>query len=424
MRTALALAAALLAAPLHAQTPPPTPPPPEPAAAPTVEKKPPAPPAGADGFSLQSADGDYRLQFRAYTHFDGRFYPGDEGAAGTDQFLLRRVRPILTGTVAKHFEFTVTPDFGGGATALQDAYLDVRYSPRARLRVGKFKPPLGLERLQSATAIAFVERAFPTALVPNRDVGAQLSGELGGGVVSYAAGVFNGVLDGGSGDTDTGDGKDLAGRVFVSPFKRGSSALKDLGFGLAASVGDQAGALPAYRSGGQLTIASYATGVTADGRRRRLVPQLSLYSGPLGLLFEHARADAFVRRASDGQRTDVGTRAWQATAGWVLTGEPASFAGVRPRSAFDPSQGHWGALELVARVNGFEIDEQAFAAGLFDETRSVREAFAWGVGLNWYLNRYVKQVLDYERTSFTGGAAAGADRAHENALFFRTQLSF
>ena len=53
----------------------------------------------------------------------------------------------------------------------------------------------------------------------------------------------------------------------------------------------------------------------------------------------------------------------------------------------------------------------------------MRKAFAWAVGLNWYLNRNVKEVFDYERTTFTGGAAGG-DRPAENALFFRTQLSF
>jgi phosphate-selective porin OprO and OprP len=429
MRTALlALAAALGATPVRAQAPPPDQPaevakPAEPAATPP-EKNPATADAGEDGFALQSEGGDYRLLFRGYTHFDGRFYPGDDQDAATDQFLMRRARPILQGTVAKHFEFTLTPDFGGGTTVLQDAYLDVRYSPKARVRVGKFKAPVGLERLQSATAITFVERAFPSSLVPNRDVGAQIFGDLDGGVVSYSIGVFEGALDGGSADLDTNDAKDVAGRVFVSPFKKGTSRLKDLGFGIAGSIGDQEGALPSYRSGGQLTIASYFPGVTADGRRTRFVPQLSLYTGPFGLMAEYAQADAFVRSADDDQRTEVSTRAWQTTATWTLTGEPASYGGVRPRNPFDPSQGRWGAFELGARVNGFELGDEAFSAGLADPARSVRKAFAWALGVNWFLNRHIKQVVSYERTTFTGGAPEGADRPDENALFFRTQLSF
>jgi phosphate-selective porin OprO/OprP len=377
--------------------------------------------AGAEGFVIQSESGDYRLQVRGYAHFDGRFYPGDEAQAGTDAFLLRRVRPILAGTLAEHFEFNVTADFGGGSASVQDAYLEFRPSNGFRVRVGKFKAPVSLERLQSATWISFVERALPSVLVPNRDVGVQLHGELAGGVVAYAAGVFDGAADGGSLDTDASDDKDLAGRVFLSPFKRGSSAFRNLGFGVAATTGTQTGTLPAYRTGGQLTAFGYVTDATADGTRTRVSPQLSLYAGPFGLLAEHARSATRVRSASAAAK--LTHEAWQATATWTLTGEAASYGGVRPKAPFDRARGQWGALELVARVNGIAFDADAFGA-FADPARSVRKAFAWGVGLNWYLNRNVKQGVSYERTTFTGGAAAGADRPGENALFIRSQVSF
>ncbi|HVQ32006.1 MAG TPA: porin, partial [Vicinamibacteria bacterium] len=102
----------------------------------------------------------------------------------------------------------------------------------------------------------------------------------------------------------------------------------------------------------------------------------------------------------------------------------ASFTGVKPQKPFDPAKGQWGALELAARVNGIEFGSEARDAGLVDPIKSVREAFAWGAGLNWSLTRNVKQMADYERTSFTGGAAAGKDRDSENAFFIRTQISF
>ncbi|HVQ28100.1 MAG TPA: porin, partial [Vicinamibacteria bacterium] len=231
------------------------------------EEKPranPAASASAEGFMIQSESGDFRLQLRGYSQLDGRFFSGDTGAVALNTFVLRRVRPILQGTVGKYFDFNITPDFGVGTTVLQDAYLDVRYTPKFRVRVGKFKPPVGLERLQSATNIAFVERAYPTALVPNRDVGFMIHGELAGGVVAYAAALLDGAPDGGSVDIDLNDGKDLAGRLFLSPFKKGKSALKDLGFGIAGTTGKQTGPLPAYRSGGQVSIITLLTGITFD----------------------------------------------------------------------------------------------------------------------------------------------------------------
>jgi hypothetical protein len=61
---------------------------------------------------------------------------------------------------------------------------------------------VGLERLQSGSELLFVERGLPTNLVPNRDVGAQLFGDLFDGTISYALGAFNGVPDLGNGDLD------------------------------------------------------------------------------------------------------------------------------------------------------------------------------------------------------------------------------
>jgi phosphate-selective porin OprO/OprP len=396
----------------------------EKAQAPAKPFDPPKVTAGAEGFTLQSVSGDYRLQLRGYVHFDGRFFPSDEGRLAVDNFLLRRVRPILAGTVGRHFEFQIMPDFGMGTTVLQDAWLDVNYSRKARVRVGKFKSPVGLERLQSATALSFVERAYPTVLVPNRDVGLMLHGDLAGGVVAYAAGLFDGAPDGGSVDLDLADGKDVAGRVFLSPFKRGSSVFKDLGLGIAGTTGKQTGALPAYRSGGQVSLLTLVQGITADGTRNRLSPQLSFYSGRFGLMAEYAWSESWLKKASSEARVRFSGEAWQATATFTLTGEKASYSGVRPGTAFEAGQGKWGALELVARVNGLELGTEAFREGIVDPAKSIREAFAWAVGLNWSLSRNVKQVVDFERTTFTGGASDGADRQAENAFFIRTQLSF
>jgi phosphate-selective porin OprO/OprP len=376
----------------------------------------------ADGVVIQSATGDFRIQLRAYMQFDGRFFSGDAGALAIDNFLIRRARPILQVSVGRHFEFQIAPDFGAGTTQLMDAFLDVNYSRHARVRVGKFKPPVGLERLQSATVTAFTERAYPTALVPNRDVGIQLHGELADGIVAYQAALLDGAPDGGSVDLDLNDGKDVAGRIFLSPFKRGGSVFKDLGFGIAGTTGKQTGPLPAYRSGGQISIITIVAGVTADGTRKRYTPQLSFYSGPFGLLAEYAQSESRVK-TPDGTRVTLEGRAWQATATLALTGDAASYSGVRPRTPFDPGKGQWGALELAARVNGIELDSAAIRDGIVDATRSVRKAFAWGVGLNWSLTRNVKQMADFERTSFTGGAEGG-DREPENALLVRTQVSF
>ena len=405
-----------------------TPPAPEAAAETTAVKS--AAPVGASdgGFWIQTADGDYRLHVRGYIQFDGRFYQGDTANLGTSGFVLRRVRPILQGTLAKYFDFQFTPDFGLGTVVIQDAYIEAHYSSKLRVRIGKYKPQFGLERLHSATNILFVERALPTDIAPNRDLGVDLRGELADGIVWYSAGVFNGVVDGGSADLDTNDGKDLVGRLILAPFKKSKGILQNLSFGIAGTTGNQSGALPTYKDTPQLTFFSYATGVVADGRHERWSPQASYYVGPLSLYGEYARSTQAIRKAADPAATNVSNDAWEITAAVLLTGEksapdPVTPNNVRPRRPFDPKQGQWGALELVARVTGLTVDPLVFAGGFADPTKSAQKASSWAIGLNWYLNRNIKQVVDFDHTSFTGGATSG-DRQTDNAILIRTQLSF
>jgi phosphate-selective porin OprO/OprP len=279
-----------------------------------------------------------------------------------------------------------------------------------------------------------VERALPTNLVPNRDVGVQLWADTLGGVFSYAAGIFDGAPDGSSVDGDANSGKDVAGRVFLHPFRRsGLAPLAGLGFGIAGSTGKQdratltAPGLAPYRSPAQQTVFSYrstgtAAGTTlADGHRARLSPQGYWYWGPAGLLGEYVRSSSEVRL--DTHAAKLTNRAWQLAGSYLLTGEAASFTGVRPRRNFDPKTHSWGAVELKGRVSALNVDDAAFPL-YADPARSARDAKAWAAGVNWHLNQNVKLAVDYERTTFTGGAAAGADRHSEGGLLTRLQLAF
>jgi len=55
---------------------------------------------------------------------------------------------------------------------------------------------------------------------------------------------------------------------------------------------------------------------------------------------------------------------------------------------------------------------------------SARKATSWGVGLNWYPNRNLKLMLDYERTDFSGGQASGLAVKGEDVILSRVQLAF
>lgn len=416
---------------------------------------------GEKGFSVKSADGDYEVKFRALIQEDFRFYregikgippaPPALASTATDNYLTRRARPTIEGTFAKIYDFKLTADFGNGQSRLVDSYLDARFDPRAKLKVGKFTPPLGIERLQSSADVRFNELALTSNFIPSRDTGAQIHGDLFNSTVNYAVGTFNGVIDGGDGDNDATNDKDVEARIFVQPFANTPGFFQGLGFGVATSHDNLTGSttnteLPTYKTPGQENFFTYRTNssatntVIANGDHDRVIPQFSFYNGPFGLTGEYAKVKQAVTSINGATVRDdtLDNKAWQLTASFLLTGEDESSKGVTPREKFDLATGGWGAWELIARTHQLEIDKGAFEVNgvlpssvsnsFADPRRSAQKASAVGVGVNWYPNKNLKFGLDYDHTTFNWGGGgtttAPQDRDNEDVIILRTQVSF
>ena len=107
----------------------------------------------------------------------------------------------------------------------------------------------------------------------------------------------------------------------------------------------------------------------------------------------------------------------------------AMFNGITPKHPFDPHQGQWGALQLVARYAELDIDDDAFPVFANPDTSASR-AQAWSAGLNWFLNKNIRLNASYSHTTFTGGGGAGSSapatvtRQAESVFFTRIQLAF
>ncbi len=413
---------------------------------------------GDQGFSFASANGNFGVQLKGVLQVDSRSFFADHGIVGNDGFLLRRARPILQGTVFRDFDFLFLPDFGtgnnggnGGTTTtpqIYDAYLNYRYSPELQFQAGKFKSPVGLEQLQADRDILFNERALPTDLVPNRDIGFELHGDLFEGTASYAAGIFNGVGDARvSSNSAFEDNKAFAGRLFFQPFKKLEfEPLSGFGFGLGGSFDSMqgtntaglpnttGGSAPGFATVGQQQFFAYNptnAAVVANGEHWRLSPQGYYFYGPFGFLGEYVISDQAVKRTGAGPQPSarLENTGWQISGSWLLTGEDATFGTVVPRHPFNPKEGGWGAWQIAARYSVLDIDPNAFP--LFSNpATSARSAQEWSVGLNWYLNRDVRVNFSYSQTGFDGGGGSGSSapaivtRQMERVLFTRIQLAF
>lgn len=400
--------------------------------------------AGPSGLFIESADGANVIRFTGNLAVDGRWFPDHGAPESADTWLFRRARPYVEGTLDRIYDFRFMPDFGNGKAIIVDAFVTGRFQPWLALQVGKFKGPVGLERLQPDQFNRFVELGFPSSLVPNRDLGVQLGGDVMGGALGYAVGYFDGTPDGSSTDANASpdvdnDGKkDLEARLFAQPFISSDNPyLRGFGFGVGGtyvnSTGNAANTLLAsYKTPGQQTFFTYRTGTTAtyaDGKRERLAPQLYYYAGSFGLIGEYVESRQEVTRQVNAALKRSGTldnKAWQLSLSYFLTGEAATYNSFKSSSIFEPGKTGWGAWEIAVRLHQLQIDEAAFAAAgasFANPGTAPRKATAAGVGLNWYLNQNVKWMLDYERTRFDGGAANG-DRPDENALLTRFSLVF
>ncbi|HEX4405988.1 MAG TPA: porin [Polyangia bacterium] len=400
---------------------------------------------GQRGFTIGNTSRDFELKLQGLVQADGRRIFGSDDPVlrdKTDTFLVRRARLYFDATVLGLVDARIMPDFGNNTTALLDAYADIHPTAWLRLRAGKFKPPVGLERLQTDAYVTLPERALDSNLSAQRDVGAELWGDIANAAIHYELAWLNGNPDGGLQDVDDEHAKTYGGRLFLRPFQLGDlRPFGDLGFGLAAESGNEKGSnavtsgaaantwLPSFKSYSQNAIFTYASSGTdatqtayASHHHTRINPQLYYYFGPVGLLAEWVHEYQQIQRGA--LLGAVNNQAGHVTVSYAIGGDN-SYEGVRPHAPVNLTTKELGALELVVRYGWLDLDDLAFKNKFYaDNTKSVSEAKEWTFGANWWLNRNAKLYASYGHTSFVQGAAGAANRPTENVGIARVQMAF
>ncbi len=389
--------------------------------------------AGDKGFILASPDAANSVRVRGLVQLDSRWF-GDGKVEANDAFVLRRGRIGLEGKLNKTTEYQIIGEYAGSSATLLDANFSLTYAPEIQVKVGRFKVPLGLEQLQSDANVLFIERSLVSQVAPNRDIGVQVGGDLNKGTISYAVGVFNGIQDGGSNadQKDANDGKDVVARVTFQPWLNDEgSSFAGLSFGVAGSYGlqDTNGKIgSSFKTDGQQTFFAWKDAALSTGRVTRVSPQFSYYNGGLSLLGEYIVTKTDVGTTAGITAARLKNTAWQLAAGYVLTGEKASYKGVTPSNDFDRAAGSLGAFEVVGRLAALDVDNNAFTT-YADRDKSATKATSYALGLNWYLSKVTRLSLDYTHTKFdlaTSGAPAATSviKQSEDAILTRLQLNF
>lgn len=378
---------------------------------------------GDEKFELKlNYGGDIQIDFK-------RFFSSD--IIPNSDLSIRRARIRFEGIYRNFFSFRVMPNFAGSKIDFQDAYVNFLIDKQFQIRVGKYKSPIGLERLQNPTNNTFIELGFPTMLVPNRDLGLMVHGKLVE-QIEYQLGLFNGVTDGGNTDKEEDNSKDFVIRIFASPFKSLSIPfINNLCVGTAASFENKYASisnprLPKFSTSGNQTFIKYKSDGTAagtafaSGKHIRFVPQVYLYEGRFGFMFEYAAVKENISLVNTNY--EIQNKSFQTFVSFMITDDKASYGKVKPKNEIDLTNGMLGAIEAAIRYMKLDADDIAVNY-LFDKKYKTKSAKAITFGLNWYLNEYYRISFNYEKTDFDTVGTTTSLKS-ENVLLIRTQVTF
>jgi phosphate-selective porin OprO/OprP len=404
---------ALLVGALVAPSDPPSapaPPPAAPAQSTAPQRAEPAPPSGVrfvwnDHPSVRAGSW-FRVDFLGKFQWDARD-PGDDPRSFKSTEL-QRARVGVEGVLFRHFEYNVERELTerelegtSSAKPWKDAYVEIDYTDRARVRIGKFKVPFGLDQLTSISSLDFIYRSLGTSyLTPARDKGVMVSGRPFGTRFTYAAGVFQ--HDGENARTGKIVGADETGvvRVTYAPFRRpGASVLDQLEVGAALAVSKLANEseLPNGLRG-RTVVSRYVffEPVFVNGRRQRFEVDADWTWEGLGVRAEYAEVrDTRTDQGLDNDDLPAARgRAWYVSGAYVLTGERKNRP-VNPRREFirDGIKAG-GAVEAVGRYEQLRFDSAGGQDLAFRHPRAENilpnTDGALTLGVNWYVNRWVK----------------------------------
>jgi phosphate-selective porin OprO/OprP len=390
-------------------------------------------------------------------HLDARAYQCEDACGSPHSLDLRRARIDLQGRIHQWFEFRVQPELAD-KPHIRNAWVDLGRYPWLHLRAGQMKVPFSSAWATLDNNIEFIERGTSTPYYPYFDRGVLVWGEILDATIVPTLGIFTGAggeLDVNGGDID--DAKDIAGRLFLQPFKPlAFEPLSGLYLVANGTWGRMSVPTARYEAGG-LRAPSYETAIWrwrteqtigSDGRvtdsiaasvdsRTRWGLELHYLLGPFALSGEyievlydniqvrHQLYEGASRKARvPVLEADATLRTFSVWASVFVTGEAKTLSTwgwktAKPKASL--GEGGLGAVEVLARysrtwtdpglyevhkVKGFAAGDPALADGyraaLPGAQNSVKAAILDGahdvheatVGLSWTLNPMVRLQLN------------------------------
>ena len=374
------------------------------------------------GFLLQDEDGEFELRVNSLLQVDARIYTQTDQSPVINDINVPRARLYFSGRATKPIEYQISLQRGNNSFDLLNAYVNFHYDDRLQVRLGRFKPPYTFEWYKMSIWEFFTPERSPFALNfgPNRQIGLMGWGFLFDERLEYAVALTGG---GRNSYGDFNNAKDVMALLDYKPFYRsGSLALKNFAIGGSVDQGKENNPLvpavlrtsvngsssPVNGTSGDSLIAApflaFNSNVRERGDRQLWEIHATYFYKGLSLLgvWDSGHND-FALTAPGSRPVHVPVSGYFLQGAYLLTGETRERASlIAPNHPFDLRPGKFGlgAFEVQARYSGLTLGRQVFSAGLADPNLWTNRVDLLDVGLNWYLNKYVKVYFDWEHAVY------------------------
>ncbi len=317
----------------------------------------------------------------------------------------RRARLQAKGDVWDNVGYSVEFDFAfPGRPSFMDVWLEVRdVMGGANVRVGQYRQPIGMAGLNSAKALPFIERPLPFALLPFRQIGVMVHGTGEDDASTWAVSLFRFPTDVFGGNVGDNGGYGFVTRLTGLAIDDGDDRL--LHFGGAYSFADPSTNALQYRTQPEFFVAETGGAALSPAGLPTVMPTF-VNTGPIAANnFNLFGGELAARSGSFYLQSEIlvavvdqiagGTAVFPGAyvhAGYFLTGEVRPYdrksgvlGMVTPREPFSRSGG-LGAWEVAARWSMLDLNDAGIRGGRLNNIT---------LGLNWYLNPFVKFQWNY-----------------------------
>lgn len=402
------------------------------------------------GFEWATEDDELTLKFRALVQGDLKIFEPTGRNPVSSGFSMPRMRLYFDGRLSKPIEYQIAFQESYDSFNILNVFLNFDYTKKFQFRFGRFKTPYTYEfyKINIWDEFAPERSLFNNNFGLNRQVGAMAWGQLFQNRMEYAVGPFDGQRNS---YVAFKNSPDVVGFLNFKPFEPAAepafwSFLRDLNFGGSADWGvENNPLLPSTlrtsttgNSNGlgstagvnyaNIPFLNFNNNVTEKGARALWEMHMAYFYKGLALL--GAWDGGFDSYAVTNQRpVAVPVGGYFVQAAYLLTGETRTATGlIDPIRRFDLRPGRFGlgAWEPTVRFSELSIGKEIFTGGFADPNLWTNRVYEVDLGVNWYLNRFVKVYFDWEYCNFGQPIYYGPEHftRSSNVYWMRLQAFF